>query len=474
MKLIPKIGLEIHLELKTKTKIFCRCPNDPNEIHPNTNICEICTGQPGTLPSFNKKVLEYAIMLGKALNCEINKFSYFVRKNYFYPDLPKNYQISQYELPLCKDGYLKIKNGKKIRIRRVHIEEDTGRLVHIGNESFVDFNRAGIPLLEIVTEPDIESSEEAKSFAEELILIAKYLGISDASPEKGEIRFEANISIAPEDSKELGTKVEVKNLGSLRSLRDAIDFEIERQMKLFKEGKEIIRETRGFDEGKRITFSQRWKEEAEDYRYFPEPDLPPIILSDEYIESIQIKELPEKRRERFQAEYNLSPDETEIFIKNKELGDFYEKTYSELKAMMEIFDTKLLYNILVNDVLGLLEKYEKELIDLDFKPYDLALLLNKLQKDEISIKILKDILKEVIEKNESVKSLLEKKKVLKDENMILELIEEVVKENPKAVDDYKKGKEGVLQFFIGELLKKTKGQIDINIAKDLLIKRLKE
>jgi aspartyl-tRNA(Asn)/glutamyl-tRNA(Gln) amidotransferase subunit B len=473
MRLVPKIGLEIHLELNTKTKIFCLCPNDPDEIHPNVNICEICTGQPGTLPSFNKKVLEYAIMLGKALNCKINNFSYFVRKNYFYPDLPKNYQISQYELPLCKDGYLKI-NDKKIRIRRVHIEEDTGRLVHGENESFVDFNRSGIPLLEIVTEPDIDSGEEAKDFVEELILIIRYLGISNASPEKGEIRFEANVSIAPEDSKELGTKVEVKNLGSIRSLKDAIDYEIKRQMELYRENKEIKRETRGFDEVKRITFSQRWKEEAEDYRYFPEPDLPPIILTDEYIDSIQIKELPEQRRKRLKEEYNLSDNEAEILVKNKELGEFYEKTYSELRAMMEVFDTKILYNILVNDVLGLLEKFKKELIDLDFKPYDLALLLNKLQNGEISIKILKDILKEVIDRNESVKVLLEKKKVIRDESVIISLIEEVIKENQKAVEDYKKGKESALQFLIGELLKKTRGQIDISMAKDLLIKRLKE
>jgi aspartyl-tRNA(Asn)/glutamyl-tRNA(Gln) amidotransferase subunit B len=473
MKLVPKIGLEIHLELNTKTKIFCPCPNDPDEIHPNVNICEICTGQPGTLPSFNKKVLEYAIMLGKALNCKINNFSYFVRKNYFYPDLPKNYQISQYELPLCKDGYLKI-NDKKIRIRRVHIEEDTGRLIHGENESFVDFNRAGIPLLEIVTEPDIDSGEEAKNFVEELILIIRYLGISNASPEKGEIRFEANVSIAPEDSKELGTKVEVKNLGSIRSLKDAIEYEIKRQMELYRENKEIKRETRGFDEVKRITFSQRWKEEAEDYRYFPEPDLPPIILTDEYIDSIQIKELPEQRRKRLKEEYNLSSSEAEIFVKNKELGEFYEKTYSELKAMMGVFDTKILYNILVNDILGLLEKFKKELIDLDFKPYDLALLLNKLQNGEISIKILKDILKEVIDRNESVKVLLEKKKVIRDESVIINLIEEVIKENQKAVEDYKKGKESALQFLIGELLRKTKGQIDINLGKDLLIKRLKE
>jgi aspartyl-tRNA(Asn)/glutamyl-tRNA(Gln) amidotransferase subunit B len=473
MRLVPKIGLEIHLELNTKTKIFCPCPNDPDEIHPNVNICEICTGQPGTLPSFNKKVLEYAIMLGKALNCKINNFSYFVRKNYFYPDLPKNYQISQYELPLCKDGYLKI-NDKKIRIRRVHIEEDTGRLIHGENESFVDFNRAGIPLLEIVTEPDIDSGEEAKDFVEELILIIRYLGISNASPEKGEIRFEANISIAPEDSKELGTKVEVKNLGSIRSLKDAIEYEIKRQMELYRENKEIKRETRGFDEVKRITFSQRWKEEAEDYRYFPEPDLPPIILTDEYINSIQIKELPEQRRKRLKEEYNLSSSEAEILVKNKELGEFYEKTYSELKAMMGVFDTKILYNILVNDILGLLEKFKKELIDLDFKPYDLALLLNKLQNGEISIKILKDILKEVIDRNESVKVLLEKKKVIRDENVIINLIEEVIKENQKAIEDYKRGKESALQFLIGALLRKTKGQIDINLGKDLLIKRLKE
>lgn len=477
MKLIPKIGLEIHLELKTKTKIFCNCPNDPNEIHPNVNICEICTGQPGVLPVLNKKVLEYAIMLAKALNCEVNRFSYFVRKNYFYPDLPKNYQISQYELPLSKNGYLEIKKGdkiKKIRIKRVHIEEDTGRLVHTENESLVDFNRSGIPLLEIVTEPDLESSEEAKIFVEELILLIRYLEISDANPEKGEIRFEANISLAPEGTEELGTKVEIKNLGSIRSLKDAIDYEIERQLELYKKGEEIKRETRGFDETKRITFSQRWKEEAEDYRYFPEPDLPPIILTEDYINSISLPELPQKRKQRFKEEYNFSYKEADILVKNKELADFFEKTYSEIVVTKKNFSPTIIYNFLVNDILGLLERYNKQLIDLDFKPTDLAELLIKLENGEINVKILKDILKEVVEKNKIVKYLLEKKKIIKDEKIIISLIEEVLKLNEKAVDDYRKGKESALQFLIGELLKRTEGQIDVKRAKDLLIEKLKK
>ncbi len=473
-KLIPKIGLEIHLELKTNTKMFCSCPNDPEEIHPNINICEVCTGQPGVLPVVNKIAIEYAIKLAKALNCKINNISYFSRKNYFYPDLPKNYQISQYDLPLAINGYLDFyvnEEPKRVRIRRIHLEEDTGKLIHVEDSSLVDFNRAGIPLLEIVTEPDIRSAEEAKEFVEELILVVRYLEISDASPEKGEIRFEANISVAEGDK--LGTKVEIKNIGSIRSLKDAINYEIERQMKLLKENKEIIQETRGFDETKRITYSQRTKEFEQDYRYFPEPDLPPLILDENYINKISLPELPEQKRIRYQEEFNLSFKEADILIKNKKLAEFYEEVISEIKEEIDLYSFKTVYNLLVNDLLGFLAKYNKNLEDLSIKPTGFAKLVKSYLKNNINIKIVKDILEKIVAENKEVEILLKEKEVIIDRNIIEKLAEEAINNNPKAVSDFKKGKENAIQFLIGYIMKNSKGQADINLAKQILIEKLK-
>lgn len=473
-KLIPKIGLEIHLELKTESKMFCNCPNDSDESHPNLNICEICTGQPGTLPTLNKKALEYAIKLAKALNCRINKFNYFARKNYFYPDLPKDYQISQYELPLAENGYLEFyvkEEYKKVGIRRVHLEEDTAKIIHEKDYSLIDFNRAGIPLIEIVTEPDLKSAEEAKAFVEELLLLIRYLEISEASPEKGQIRFEANLSV--NYGEKLGTKVEIKNLGSIRSLKDAISYEIKRQAELIEKRKEIVQETRGFDEIKRITFSQRRKERAEDYRYFPEPDLPPIILNDEFLDSISLPELPWQKRKRLKNEYNLDFYEINILIENKELADFFEETYSEIIALDKDFDIKLLSNILINDILGFLAKYHKNLSDLDFNPKQLADLLIKLKNREINIRIVKDLLNQVIKENKNLDLLLKEISLLSDEKLE-RIVKKIIAENKQAVEDYKKGKESALQFLIGALMRETKAQINIQFAKELLIKKLEK
>lgn len=473
-KLIPKIGLEIHLELKTNTKMFCSCPNDPEEIHPNINICEICTGQPGVLPVVNKTAVEYAIKLAKALNCKINNISYFARKNYFYPDLPKNYQISQYDLPLAIGGYLDFyinEEPKRVRIRRIHLEEDTGKLIHTENSSLVDFNRAGIPLLEIVTEPDIKSAEEAKEFVEELILIIRYLKISDASPEKGEIRFEANISIGEGDK--LGTKVEVKNIGSIRSLRDAIYYEIKRQTKLLNEGKEIIQETRGFDETKRITVSQRAKEFEQDYRYFPEPDLPPLILSENYINSISLPELPNQKRTRYQEEFNLSFQEGDILIKNKALAEFYEEVISEIKEEANLDSFKTVYNLLVNDFCGFLIKYQKSLEDLSIKPSSFAKLVKDYLNNKINIRTTKNILEKSISENREIESLLKEAQIIIDRDLIEKLVKEAIDNNPQAVADFKKGKESAIQFLIGYIMKNTKGQADINLTKQILMEKLK-
>ena len=359
----PVIGLEIHAELNTKTKMFCDSLNDPDEKHPNINICPICLSHPGTLPVINEDAVKKVITVGLALSCKIEKDTFFERKNYFYPDLPKGYQISQYQKPLCYEGKLKIKSSstsselKVIRVTRIHLEEDAGRLYHLAGAgySLVDFNRAGVPLMELVTEPDLESGEEVKKFAEELQLIFRYLGVSEANMEKGQMRVEVNISLSPRLSaidhrQELGTKVEVKNINSIKFASDAVGYEIKRQSELLDKGEKIVQETRGWDENKKETFSQRSKEEAHDYRYFPEPDLPPLHINVdgraspkvlggpptneinlEEIKSV-IPELPQQRRERFARQYDLPERDIELFTANKSLGDYYEHVASELDS----------------------------------------------------------------------------------------------------------------------------------------------
>ncbi|MDP3954438.1 MAG: Asp-tRNA(Asn)/Glu-tRNA(Gln) amidotransferase subunit GatB, partial [bacterium] len=312
------IGLEIHVELKTKSKMFCSCLNNSDEKQPNVNVCPVCMGHPGTLPVINQEALKMVIKTGLSLNSLVPEHSKFDRKNYFYPDLPKGYQISQYDEPLCLGGFLNILD-KKIRITRVHLEEDTGKLLHPAgvDYSLVDFNRAGIPLMELVTEPDITSAKEARLFAEELRLILRYLNVSDADMEKGQMRVEANISLRK--SKKLGTKVEIKNLNSFRSVEYGINYEVERQRKILESGKKIIQETRGWDDAKEVTVSQRVKEEAHDYRYFPEPDLPPLSFSPQDIQKIkdEIPELPQQKRERFKKQFKLEDKDIEIFVQNR-------------------------------------------------------------------------------------------------------------------------------------------------------------
>ena len=319
----PTIGLEIHAELKTNSKMFCSCKNDPDEKRPNFNICPVCTAQPGTLPVANEEAIKKVINTGLALNCKITEKSKFDRKNYFYPDLPKGYQISQYDQPIANNGWLEIRNSKskirKIRITRIHLEEDTGSLMHpeSANYSLVNLNRAGVPLMELVTEPDITSGREAREFAQELQLILKYLGVSDANMEKGQMRVEVNISISK--GKTLGTKVEIKNLNSFKVVEKAVDFEIKRQEELLEAKEKVVQETRGWHDKKEITFSQREKESAHDYRYFPEPDLLPMHFDKEYIKEIKLSmiELPEQKRERFVKEYGLEKEAVEFFVVNK-------------------------------------------------------------------------------------------------------------------------------------------------------------
>lgn len=480
MKYIPVIGLEIHIELKTKTKMFCHCKNDPEEKEANVNICPICTGQPGTLPLINEEAVKKTIKTGLALNCQIEEDSFFERKNYFYPDLPKGYQISQYQRPLCKNGYLEIE-GKKIRINRVHLEEDTAKLIHEKDSSLIDFNRAGVPLMELVTEPDIRSAREARKFAEELQLILRYLDVSEADMEKGQMRVEANISLAEKEG-ELGTKVEVKNLNSFRAVEKAIEYEIKRQERWLKSGKKIIQETRGWDEKKEKTFSQREKEFAHDYRYFPEPDLPPLKITTQMIWEIEkeIPEIPPQKRKRLKREYGLNEETIEIFVRNKDLGEFFEKIISELPPYLSTPRLSNLIHItanyLVSDLLGLMGgipfQEEKVLIS----PPNFANFVLLIEQGKISSKIAKMVLEKMYQTGKSPNQIIEEENLIliTDEIEIEKVVEEVIKENPQAVEDFKRGKEGALQFLIGKVMQKTKGRANPQQAREIIKRKIKK
>src|SRR3989338_5535824 len=388
MKYQATIGLEIHAELRTKTKMFCNSKNDSDEKSPNTNICPVCTGHPGTLPVINEEAVRLVQRVGLALGGEAQKQSRFDRKNYFYPDLPKGYQISQYQHPLVLGGEL-----RGIRITRVHLEEDTARSLHdaTANSSLVDFNRSGVPLMELVTEPDITSAQQASSFAEELQLILQYLGASDANMEKGQMRCEANVSIRSNTKRmetgALGVKVEIKNLNSFRAVEQAIEYEIKRQSELLERGEDVVQETRGWDENRCTTFSQRSKESAHDYRYFPEPDLPPLEFSNEYVEKLRvtIPELPEQKRKRLTDEYKLDAKAVEILIKDRALAAFWEKVVSELREWFTDVNidslavvTKLALNYFTSDFLGILKELNRDIASAKIDPENFAELVKML------------------------------------------------------------------------------------------------
>jgi len=482
MKYKPTIGLEIHAELKTQSKMFCGCKNDPEEKRSNYNICPICTAQPGTLPVANEEAIKKVIKTGLALNCRIAQNSKFDRKNYFYPDLPKGYQISQYDMPLCEDGFLEI-NGKKIRIKRIHLEEDTGSLIHPEGKdySLVNLNRAGIPLMELVTEPDITSGKEARLFAEELQLILRYLGVSSADMEKGQMRVEVNISISK--GKTLGTKVEIKNLNSFRVIEKAVDFEIKRQEEILETGDKIVQETRGWHDKKEITFSQREKEDAHDYRYFPEPDLPPMHFDDDYIKKIELSmpELPEQKRKRFKKEFGLEDAAVEFFIYNKDLSEYYEQVVSEFDSWIitegeqpnkELY--KLVANYLITDIKGLLSG--KEFIVENFKitPENFAEFIKMIYKKEISSKVAKSVLLEMYNTGIDPSTFVDENNLRQIDNEIeLEkIIREIIEKNLKVVKDYKSGKQNALQFLVGQVMAKTRGTSNPEKVRELLQKFL--
>ncbi len=455
----PVIGLEIHIQLQTATKLFCSCRNSYGDP-PNTNVCPVCLGHPGTLPVLNEEAVRQAVKLALALNCTVNKTSYFARKNYFYPDLPKGYQITQHRFPLARDGYIQLRSGKKIRIERLHIEEDSGKSIHTEEETLVDFNRCGVPLAEIVTRPDISSPQEAVEFLKTLRLAAIYAGVSDADMEKGNLRCDANLSLRPRGSKSLGVKTEVKNLNSFRFLAKALEYEIKRQEEILNSGGRIKQETRGFDSQKGITFPMRSKEEAHDYRYFPEPDLPPLILTDDQISSIKsrIGELPWEREERYINELGLDPETARILCSEVEISILFEKTLENFPHPREVA------NWVKTDVLKLFHGGHR------VSPRTLEKILVLVRDGKISRLKAKEVLEEAVMDGKDPEKIVEEKGLLQisDEAQLRSIIEGVLGEFPDKVESYRKGKRGLLGFFVGQVMKKTGGKANPKLVNKIL------
>lgn len=478
-KYYPTIGLEIHAELRTNTKMFCNSKNDPDEKRPNVNICPVCMAHPGTLPVINKEAVRQVIRIGHAVGGQIADFTEFDRKNYFYPDIPKGYQISQYKYPLVSGGSI---NG--VLLTRIHLEEDTAKSYHRENDSnsYIDYNRAGVPLMELVTEPVIHSAKEAGDFARELQTLLRYLGASEANMEKGEMRVEANISVSTDPNK-FGTKVEVKNLNSFKAVERAIDFELARHTKLLEEGRgeEIIQETRGWDEFKQITFSQRKKESSHDYRYFPDPDLPKLWISKvEEFKNLKetLPELPKNKRERFLAEYGLRNEAVELFINEMALADFFEKTVASVRDTKDL--VVLAANYITSDIVALIKKSGTENTDelneinektIKISPEGYLALMEMIFKGELSSRGAKDVLAKMYEAgNNEPKKIAEELGVMQksDAGELKKLVEEVLAENPERVAEYKAGKVAVLQFLMGQAIKKSRGSGNPKVLTDIL------
>src|SRR6266545_1805288 len=477
MKYEPVIGLEVHAELLTKSKMFCGCEVvDSITAKPNRYICPVCTGQPGALPVLNKKAVELAIRVGLALGCEIHTESIFARKNYFYPDLPKGYQISQYDQPLATDGKIQIgtETGiKEVRIRRVHLEEDTGKLSHADSHSFIDYNRSGVPLLEIVTEPDMRSAEEVRAYATKLHAILRYLEVNSGDMEKGVIRFEANVSVREVGSHELNTRTEIKNLNSFRALTQGTEYEIWRQTEIYLGGGTVEQETLGFNEATGKTYSQRGKESAHDYRYFPEPDLPPLVLDQSWIDSIResLPELPEAKTNRFIEQYELKPQEARLLTSEKALADYFEAVVSKSKS-----PAKTVSSWIAGEFMRYLNDLDIDVANIPIPAEDFAKLIDLVTEKLISGNSGKVVLGELFKNGGKPEEIVKAKNLaqVSDEGLIQETIVKILSDNPKEVEQYLAGKESILQWLMGQVARATKGKADPQAARRLLVQSLTE
>jgi len=469
------IGLEVHVQLNTNSKIFCGCSNRFG-AQPNSQVCPVCLGLPGSLPVLNSRVLEYAIKTALALNCKVHNFIKFDRKNYFYPDLPKNYQISQYDLPLSSGGCAEVEIegvSRKIGITRVHLEEDAGKLIHQEDEgiSLVDYNRTGTPLLEIVSEPDINSPQEAYEYLNTIKLILKYLGVSDCDMEKGSLRCDANISIRKKGEKKLGTKSELKNMNSFKAVKSALQFEIGRQKKLLENKKRVIQETRLWDEKKEVTVSMRSKEEAHDYRYFPEPDLVPFVIKNEEIEEIRksLPQLPAQRLKRLIKECSLLEYEANILIQDVEVADYFESCFKIYPK-----GPKAISNWIIGAVASERNSRKVGIQGLGLKPDDLVKLIKIVEEGTVSNIVGKEVLAEMIDTGKAADEIIKKKNLaqISDTSELEGFIQEVIKENEKSVNDYKNGKENALKFLIGQVMRRSKGKANPKLVGEILRKGL--
>lgn len=474
MEFEPVIGLEVHAQLKTKTKIFCACSTSFG-APPNTHTCPVCLGMPGVLPVLNKKVVEYALRMALATHCEITRESRFARKNYFYPDLPKGYQISQYELPIARHGFVDIEVAgdlRRIGITRIHMEEDAGKLGHDPDRpvSMVDFNRTGVPLIEIVSEPDLRRPEEAGSYLKQLRSIVRYLGICDGNLEEGSFRCDANISIRPKDTQPLGTRTEIKNLNSFKHVEKALQYEISRQREVLMDGGQIVQETRLWDPDKDKTTSMRGKEEAHDYRYFPDPDLLPLVIDEAWIENVKtnLPELPDAKKQRFMDQYELPSYDAELLTSDRELADYFENCTREFPQ------PKKVSNWVMGSLLGLLNARGKTIEDSPVSAVDLARLLALVEEGVISGKIAKTVFDEMAQTAKPAKQIVAEKGLVQitDTGALEDVVLRIIAGHPREVEAYKTGKTQLLGFFVGQIMKATRGQANPKMVNDILKQKL--
>jgi aspartyl-tRNA(Asn)/glutamyl-tRNA(Gln) amidotransferase subunit B len=469
------IGLEVHTQLLTRSKMFCSCSADYASAPPNTHVCPICLGMPGVLPGINEKAIEYTVMTALALNCTIPEYTKFDRKNYFYPDLMKGYQISQYDAPIGKGGWLTIDsngNRKRINITRVHLEEDVAKLWHRGDYSLIDVNRSGVPLMEVVSEPEISSPEEARDYLIRLRNILRYLGVSTGNMEEGSFRCDANISIRPSNSKKLLPKVEVKNMNSFKAVYQALEYESGRQRDVLEEGGELVQETRGWIDESGITVTQRTKEYADDYRYFPEPDLPPLVLDRAWIEEIRARlpELPEVRRDRFMTQYNLSLYDANVLTSSKAMADYFENCVK----LMDSSKAKAVSNWLLGDFSRLLNATNIEIENVKISPKHLAEMLDLVDNGTISGPAAKAVFEEMFGTGKKASEIITEKKLsqISDAGEIREVVKQVMANNSGAVADYTSGKQQALTFIIGQVMKATRGRANPGVVKEIIIEEL--